>query len=57
MIKSQGLALIAELAGSALLIVALTGFTIRRSRPWLMGAAMAFAILIVAATIVIEAST
>jgi hypothetical protein len=57
MIKSQGLALIAELAASALLIVALTGFTIGRSRPWLMGAAMAFAILIVAATIVIEAST
>jgi hypothetical protein len=57
MITSQGLALIAELAASTLLIVALTGFTIRRSRPWLIGAAMAFTILIVAVTIVIEAST
>jgi hypothetical protein len=57
MITSPGFALIAELVAAAFLIVALTGFTVRRSRPWLMGTAMAFVALIVAVTIVIEASS
>ena len=38
MITSQGFALIAELIAAALLIAALTGFTVRRSLPWLVGA-------------------
>jgi hypothetical protein len=57
MITSQGYGLIAELITTALLIAALIGFTIRRSAGWLMGATMAFMILIVAVTIVIESST
>jgi hypothetical protein len=57
MMTSQGIGLIAELIGTALLVVALTGFSIRRSQPWLVGAAVAMTILVVAVTIVVEAST
>jgi hypothetical protein len=57
MITSQGFGLIAEMVAAALLIAALTGFIVQRSRPWLVGVAMAFMMLIVAITIVIESST
>ncbi len=57
MITSQGFGLIAELIATVLLIAALIGFTVQRSQPWLVGAAIAFMILIVAVTIVIEPST
>jgi hypothetical protein len=57
MMTSQGVGLIAELIGTALLVVALTGFSIRRSQPWLVGVAVAMTILVVAVTIVVEAST
>ena len=57
MLTSQGFGLIAELFAAVLLVAALTGFFIRRSQPWLVGAAIAFTILIVAVTIIIEAST
>jgi len=57
MMTLQGVGLIAELIGTALLLAALTGFSIRRSQPWLVGVAVAMTILIVAVTIVVEAST
>ena len=57
MITSQGFALIAELVAAVLLVAALTGFLVRRSQPWLVGAAIAFTILIVALTLVIDAAT
>jgi hypothetical protein len=40
MVTLQGLALIAELAAAMLLIVALAGFGLSRSKPWLMGSAV-----------------
>ena len=57
MIRSQGYGLIAELIAAALLIAALTGLFVYRSKPWLVGATMAFVILTVAATVVIASST
>ncbi|MFZ1151309.1 MAG: hypothetical protein WAR76_16485 [Xanthobacteraceae bacterium] len=57
MITSQGYGVIAELIATALLIAALTGFFVQRSKPWLVGVTMAFMILIVAATVVIASST
>jgi hypothetical protein len=57
MITSEGFGLIAELITAVLLIAALTGFITRRTRPWLVGVAITFAMLIVAVTIVIETST
>ena len=57
MLTSQGLALIAELFAALLLIAALGGFSVRRSRPWLVGAAIAFVILVAALSVLIEAST
>jgi hypothetical protein len=57
MITVQGFALIAELAAAACLMVALAGFGVSRSKPWLMGSAVAFIALIVAVTMLIESST
>jgi hypothetical protein len=57
MITSQGFGLIAELIAAVLLIAALTGFAIQRSQPWLIGLVIAFMILIVAMTIVVDSST
>jgi hypothetical protein len=57
MVTLQGFALIAELAAAILLIVALAGFGFSRSKPWLMGSAVAFIALIVAVTMLIESST
>jgi membrane protein YdbS with pleckstrin-like domain len=57
MITSQGYGLIAELIAAALLIAALTGLFVHRSKPWPVGATMAFVILAVAATVVIASST
>jgi hypothetical protein len=57
MLTSQGIGLIVELFAAVLLAAALIGFFVRRSRPWLVGAAIAFMILIVALTVIIDAST
>jgi hypothetical protein len=57
MITSQGYGLITELIATALLIAALTGFFLQRSKPWLVGVTTTFMILVVAATVVIAAST
>jgi hypothetical protein len=57
MLTSQGFGLIVELFAAVLLAAALTGFFLWRSQPWLVGAAIAFTILIIAVTIIIKAST
>jgi hypothetical protein len=57
MVTLQGFALIAEVAAALWLIVALAGFGISRSKPWLMGSAVAFIALIVAVAVLIESST
>src|SRR6516225_9003366 len=49
--------LIAELIAAALLIAALTGLFVQRSKPWLVGVTMALVILTVAATVVIASLT
>jgi len=41
MITSQGYGLIAELTAAALLIAALTGLFVQRSKPWLVGVTIA----------------
>jgi hypothetical protein len=57
MITSQGYGLIVELFAAALLLAALTGFFVQRSKPWLVGVTVAFMLLIVAATVLIASST
>ena len=57
MVTSQGYGLIAELIAAGLLITALTGLFVQRSKPWLVGVMMAFVILTAAATVVIASST
>jgi len=56
MITSHGYGLIAELTAAALLIAALTGLFVQRSKPWMLGVTMAFVILTVAASVVITSS-
>jgi hypothetical protein len=57
MITSEGFGLIAELIAAVLLIAALTGIAIQRSQAWLVGLVIAFMMLIVAMTVVVESST
>ena len=57
MITLQGYGLIAELIAAALLITALTGLFVQRSKPWLVGVTMAFVIVTAAATVVIASSS
>ena len=57
MMTSQGYGLIAELIAATLLIAALIGLFVQRSRPWLVGVTVAFVILTMAATMVIASST
>jgi uncharacterized membrane protein YpjA len=56
-ITSHGIGLMAELTAALLLIVALTGFLIKRNEPWLVCLAAAMLMLIVAVTIVVEGTT
>lgn len=56
-ITSHGIGLIAELIATLLLIAALAGFWIKRSELWLVSAAVATVMLIVAVTMVVEATT
>jgi hypothetical protein len=56
-VTTQGYGLIAELTATVLLIAALTGFFLQRSKPWLISVTAAFMILIVAATVIIASST
>jgi glycerol uptake facilitator-like aquaporin len=57
MITPQGYGLIAELIATALLIAALTGLFVRRSKPWLVAVTIAFMILIVAVAVIVASST
>ena len=57
MITLQGCALIAELIAGIGLAIALAGLGIRRSKPWLVGSVVAVAALMIAATVVINATT
>jgi hypothetical protein len=57
MITPKAVALIAELIAAAWLVIALTGFAIRRSKPWLAFTATAIAALIAAVTVLIDWST
>jgi hypothetical protein len=57
MVTAEGLVLIAELVAAVALVIALTGFTLRRTMPWLVGSAMAFTALIAAALFIVDAST
>lgn len=56
MITLQGVALLAELGAAVLLIAALAGFRISRSKSCLVGSAIAFMVLIVAVTIIISST-
>ncbi|MGC1780321.1 MAG: hypothetical protein WBB34_20490 [Xanthobacteraceae bacterium] len=56
MITLQGCALIAELIAGIGLAVALAGFGIIRSKSWLVGSAVAFTVLMLAATVIIDAT-
>jgi hypothetical protein len=57
MLTPKGLSLIAELVAAAGLVIALAGFAIRRTVPWLICSAMAFTALIVAVLFIVDIST
>ena len=57
MVTLKGFALIAELVAMIWLIVTLAAFRISRSKSWLAGSLLAFMVLIVAVTILIDSST
>jgi hypothetical protein len=57
MVNLKGFALVAELVAVVWLVVALAGFCISRSKSWLAGSLLAFIVLIVAVTILIDSST
>jgi hypothetical protein len=57
MVTLKGFALISELVAMTWLIVALAGFGISRSKSWLAGSLLAFVVLIVAVTVLIDSST
>jgi hypothetical protein len=57
MLTPKGLSLIPELVAAAALVIALAGFAIRRSAPWLICSAMAFTALIIAVLFIVDVST
>ncbi len=57
MITAEGLVLLAEVAAAVALAIALAGFALRRTMPWLVCSAMAFTVLIAAALFIVDAST
>jgi hypothetical protein len=56
MLRFEGAALLAEVIAAFWLIVAVVGFRIRRSTPWLIGAAFA-AVVLLSAVIMIADGT
>jgi hypothetical protein len=54
--SAEGIALIAELIAALTLAVALIGFRIRRSLPWLVGSIIAFVVLLAAVTIIVNST-
>jgi hypothetical protein len=57
MLTIKGAALIAEVIAAALLIIALIGFRVRRTTPWLLCAAIALAIFMTTVIVVVDASS
>ncbi|MGA8319776.1 MAG: hypothetical protein WBE48_11675 [Xanthobacteraceae bacterium] len=57
MLTIKGAALIAELIAAALLIIALIGFRVRRTTPWLLCAAIAFAMFMITVVVIVDASS
>jgi hypothetical protein len=57
MLTIEGAALIVEVVATAWLVVALIGFGVRRTMPWLLCAAVAFAMLMTTVVVVIDVSS
>jgi len=57
MVTTEGLVLLAELFAALVLIIAVAGFAMRRTKPWLLCSAMAFTVLIAAALFIADTST
>jgi hypothetical protein len=57
MLTIKGAALIAELTAAAALVIALVGFRVRRTAPWLFCAAAALAMLMTTVLVIIDASS
>jgi hypothetical protein len=57
MLTLEGAALMAEVVATALLIVGLVGFRIRRTTPWLACAALAGIMLLSTVMVLIDKST
>jgi hypothetical protein len=56
MLKFQGAALLGEVIATAWLVIALIGFSIRRSTPWLVCAAFAAIVLFTTVIVIADAS-
>ena len=54
--SAEGIALIAELIATLALAVALVGFRMRRSLPWLVGSIVALVVLLAAVTVIVNAT-
>ncbi|MGA9948395.1 MAG: hypothetical protein WBQ24_09120 [Xanthobacteraceae bacterium] len=57
MLTIHGAALIAELIAAAALIIALIGFRVRRTTPWLLYAAIALAMLMTTVVVIVGVSS
>jgi hypothetical protein len=57
MLTFEGAALIAEVIAAALLIIALIGFRVRRTTPWLLCAAIALAIFMTTVVVMVGTSS
>jgi hypothetical protein len=57
MLTVEGAALIAEVIAAAWLMIALAGFSVRHSAPWLVFSAVAAALLLTSVDVVIGASS
>ena len=56
MLKFEGAALLCEVIATAWLVVALVGFSIRRTTPWLICAAFAATVLLSAVIMIADAT-
>lgn len=54
--SAEGIALITELIAALALAVAVVGFRINRSLPWLVGSIVALVVLLAAITIVVNST-
>jgi hypothetical protein len=56
MLTTEGAALIAEVVATAWLVIALVGFNIRRTTPWLVCAAVAALLLLSTVMLIVDAT-